>query len=571
MRAKGPPFATAIASIRRQAPTVLLFSLLANLLLLASSLYMMQVYDRVLASGSRDTLLWLTVLAFAAIATYSLIEQSRRRLLSAIATWLDGQLSAPVLRRVLDARLDGRESEASTADVAELRSFIAGDALQAFLDAPWMPVFLAVIWVLHPALGAVATAGAVVLFVLALANDRLTRAATKTARTAQRSVQLQAQQILEQGETARALGMAELLVERWRRRQAECHDQARDGEAVTVLLANLSRFLRLALQTGILGLAAYLVLEGAATSGAMIGASIILGRALTPVERALGAWRAFISARTAFRNLDELFATGRGEVDSLCLPPPRGHLAVEQLAYAPRQRPVLRRVDFTIRAGEACGIIGPSGAGKSSLCRAIVGACRPSAGTIRLDGADVTTWDKDRLGRHLGYLPQQVDMFAGTVAENIARLGPVDHDAVIAAAKLADVHEMVLRLPDGYDTEIGTRGERLSGGQRQRLGLARALYGDPALLVLDEPTANLDAEGDEALYRALAQVKERGATILIVAHQPAALGLVDKVLVLKDGAVLAFGERDTVMRSLTARRPATPIAAPPPPPAQAAE
>jgi PrtD family type I secretion system ABC transporter len=544
--------------LRRQGFTLAVFSLAANLLLLVSSIYMLQVFDRVLSSGSLDTLLWLTVAAVSATVTYGIVEFSRRRLLALAGEWLENRLSAPVIRAGVGARLTGSRSEAGLSDVRDLRAFLGGDAILAFLDAPWMLIFIAVIWMMHPVLGWLALVGAVVLFALALVNDLLTRRRQQTAGAAQRRNQQAAQQYLEQAETVQALGMLGPLLRRWQSEQQRSGAMAQRAGAVTDGLLNVTRVLRLALQILILGIGASLVLRGELTGGGMIAASIILSRALSPVERALGAWRSFVSARAARANLEALFAGRSEDHAGLQLPAPQGHLVLEDVTYLPSaaKEPTLARVAFELAAGEACGIIGPSGSGKSTLCRLIVGAWKPSRGHVRLDGADVASWDVDELGRHVGYLPQEVVLFPGTIAENIARMGEIDDAKVIAAARLADVHEMILHLPKGYDTLVGPLGHRLAGGQKQRIGLARALFGDPSLVVLDEPNASLDSAGEAALQAALLGLRERRRTVLVVAHQANVLRNMDKVLLLKEGQVTMFGERDKVLQSLMRRPPA---------------
>jgi PrtD family type I secretion system ABC transporter len=546
-------FDDCMAQIRGQLLPLGVFSFAANLLLLVSSIYTLQVFNRVLSSGSLDTLLWLTVAVVAATVVYGILELARRGLLSRTGAWLDTELAGPVIRRCVEARLAGVRSEGGLADVQELQSFLSGDAILAFLDAPWMPVFIAVIWLMHPALGGMALAGAIILFVVAVANDLLTRSLLQRSRAALRHSQNGAQQYLDHAETVRALGMLGPLVDRWQQARRSIRNDTGRAAAVTNGLTYLTRSTRLSLQILIIGAGAWLVLKGELTPGGMIAGSIILSRALSPVERAIGAWRSYVSARTAHANLARLFAAVGNGGGALTLPKPVGQLIIESLHFQPSQasEPILKRIDLFLEAGQTCGIIGPSGAGKSTLCRLLVGAWRPSAGHVRLDGADVTSWDSDQLGLHVGYLPQSVELFPGTIGQNIARMRELDDAAVIEAARLADVHEMILRLPAGYDTDVGAHGHRLSGGQKQRIGLARALFGAPALIVLDEPNANLDPAGEHALHKSLVKLKERGCTILIVAHRPSALRTADKVLVLKEGSVAAFGERDKVLRALT--------------------
>jgi PrtD family type I secretion system ABC transporter len=358
--------------------------------------------------------------------------------------------------------------------------------------------------------------------------------------------------------------MARPVLDRWNHAHQQAQGQGVAVAHITAGLFTVSRAVRLALQIGILGAGAFLVLQGAITPGAMIAASIILSRALSPVERSISAWRSFVSFRAARRTLRALFErTERDSAAGVTLPRPRGALTVEALRCIPPggAAPVLQRIDFALMPGQTCGVVGPSGSGKSTLCRLIVGAWRPSHGCVRLDGADVSRWDPEDLGRHIGYLPQQVELFPGSVADNIARMRTVDDAEVIAAARLADVHDMILRLPDGYATDVGAHGARLSGGQRQRIGLARALFGDPALIVLDEPNSNLDTDGDRALADTLERLKALGRTIVLVAHHPAMLRAADVVLVVREGTVAAFGPRDEVLRAAV-ERSAAPSARP---------
>jgi ATP-binding cassette subfamily C exporter for protease/lipase len=545
-------FDDCMAQVRGQALPLVLFSFAVNLLLLVSSVYMLQVIDRVLSSGSLDTLLWLTAAAVVATAVYGVLELVRRRLLSRTAAWLDAELAAPVIRRGVEARLAGSPSEAGLTDLQELRSFLSGDAILAFLDAFWMPIFIAVIWLMHPVLGWLALTGAVILFVIAVANDLRTRSLLQRSRAALRRNQEFAQHYLDHAETVRALGMLGPLLERWQGARGAIRDDTERAVAVTNRLTYLTKSTRLALQILILGAGAWLVLQGELTGGGMIATSVILSRALSPVERALGAWRSYVSARTAYGNLAALFRAMPSREASLTLPKPSGQLTVRNLSFHPRaaREPIIKKVDLLLEPGETFGILGPSGSGKSTLCRLIVGASQPTSGQVRLDGADVTTWNPDRLGQHIGYLSQTVDLFPGTIAQNIARMQQADDSAVIEAAMLAGAHEMILQLPDGYDTELGAHGHRLSGGQKQRIGLARALFGDPVLIVLDEPNANLDSAGEQAVHNSMIELKRRSRTVLIVTHKPSVLRTADRLLVLNEGRIAALGARDQVLRAL---------------------
>ncbi|TGU89980.1 type I secretion system permease/ATPase [Mesorhizobium sp. M00.F.Ca.ET.151.01.1.1] len=538
---------------RHQAPSLLLFSLLANVLLLASTVYMLQIYDRVLSSGSIDTLFWLTLAVVGAIVVYGMLEHARRMMLGHISQWLDDQLSVPVIERAMDARLAGSNLEAGLKDVGDLRSFIAGDGILTFLDAPWTPVFLAFMWLLHPALGVVGLAGAVLLFCAAVANDFLTRRKSQEAAAGLRRSQTAVGQFIDGAETLRSLGMSEPALRRWEDNQQSLMDIQTRLLRRTTVIGSLSRSLRLALQVAVLGLGAYLVLRRELTPGSMIAASILLSRALAPIERSIGAWRSLVSARTARRNLMKLFADTRSmQTVGVTLPRPQGRLKLENLHYcAPgMSQALVNAIGFGVEPGQTCGVIGQSGSGKTTLCRLIVGALRPSLGHVRLDGAEVCNWPSDELGMHVGYLPQQVELFPGTIGENIARLRDVDSDAVIAAAQLAGIHEMILRLPNGYRTEVGPHGARISRGQRQRIALARALFGDPQLIVLDEPNTGLDGEGEVALFNVLQQLKERGRTVILVSHQTNLLRTADHVVFLHDGSVSMFGTRDEVLGAL---------------------
>ena len=546
--------ATVLSQVWRQAPALLVFSFLVNLLLLVSAIYMLQVYDRVLSSSSLNTLIWLTVAALAAMAVYGLLEQARRLMLGRIGSWLESELSVPVIRRTMEARLAGTWTDASLRDVGDLRAFIGGEAILAFLDAPWSPIFLALLWFLHPALGALATTGAVALFLAALVNDLLTRTRQQRSGALLRAGQASVAHYVENAEMISALGMTQAVLDRWQERQREAGAEQQGSSETTAGIGNCSRALRLALQIMVLGLGAYYVLQGQLTAGGMIAGSIILGRALAPVERSIAAWRGLVAAIAARRNLDRLFGPAAIASEPFPLPRPEGHLEVQGLHYlAPQsQHPILRNITFALAPGQVCAVVGASGAGKSTLCRLIVGAWKASHGHVRLDGAEVSAWNSEDLGQYVGYLPQQVALLPGSVAENIGRMRKVDSAEVIAAARLAGVHDMILRLPDGYETDVGVHGDRISTGQRQRLGLARALLGNPSLIVLDEPNANLDSAGDQALLRVLLTLKEQRRTIVLVTHQQRMLQVCDMVLVLADGGAASFGAREDALNAVAA-------------------
>jgi ATP-binding cassette subfamily C protein EexD len=535
--------------------SLFVFSLAINVLLLASPIYMMQVYDRVLSSRSVETLVMLTAMAILAFIIMGALELVRGRVMTGMGRWLDERLGPEVLTGDIIAALrrSGWRSSQGLRDLAIYRAFLTGPGVFPIMDAPWAPLFLAILFVLHPLLGFIGTAGAIVLFSLALANEYVTRSVLRDAGAAARQSQLQADMAVRNADVVEAMGMLPALVQRW----DSLNDdglilQARAAHR-SLWISTISKIVRIALQSIILGAGAYLTIEHEASGGVMIAASIILGRALSPVEQAIGAWKGLVAARGAYSRLKaQLVATpARGLRTSL--PDPDGHLRLEGVMFAPPgvKEAMIKNVSFELAAGETVAMIGPSAAGKTTLARLIVGNWQPQRGNVRLDGADISTWEPDELGPHVGYLPQDIELFAGTVRDNIARMGKGDDAAVIEAAKNADVHAMVLDLPNGYDTEIGDGGAWLSGGQRQRIGLARALYGNPKLLVLDEPSSSLDAAAELRMIQTLAALKGK-ATVVLVTHRLNFLALADKVMILRGGAIEAFGPRDEVM----ARRPA---------------
>ncbi len=536
---------------------VFAFSFVFNLLMLVSPIYMMQVFDRVLTSGRTETLLVLTVIAVFALLILGQMDTYRQRILTRIGIWLDQALSLRVLTASLKLSL-GRANVGAQPlrDLAQLRSFIASPAVFPIIDAIWVPVFLAAIFMLHAWLGWLAVAGAVTLFGIALANEYVTRQPLKQANEAQVAAFSHADKVVRNAEIVEAMGLLPNLLMRWaHHNNAVLQHQSQAGDRAAEL-GGATKFIRMALQTAILGLGAYLVLEGRMSSGGMIAASILLGRGLAPIEQSIGAWKGFVAARAAYARLDKVLEAVPAQPDRMALSEPRGHLMVEGLGYVPHgsSKPILRNVSFEIEPGEAVAIIGPSAAGKSTLCRMLVGVFAPSAGSVRLDGAEVSMWDRTEFGAHIGYLPQTVDLFDGTVAQNIARMGEADSISIIEAAKLAGVHDMILRLPNGYDTELTDGGSILSGGQRQRIGLARALFGSPCLLVLDEPNSNLDQDGEAALMQTIDYLRANGTAIVMVAHRSSVISHVDKIVVLANGTVQMAGPCDEIVQQLSAKR-----------------
>ncbi|MCK1456030.1 type I secretion system permease/ATPase [Bradyrhizobium sp. 35] len=543
-----------LQSCRGYFVTAAIFSLVINLLYLAGPLYMLQVYDRVIASASEITLLMLTIALLMALLALAGLDAVRARVLTRASIRLDQTIAARVMTAIIhrSAGAGGARSQLLR-DFDTFRQFVTGMGIHAIFDLPWAPIYIAVIFVLHPFLGAFALGCSILLILMALFNEwRVKLPLTEAGEAASRSYSF-TEMSLRNTEVVRAMGMTEGLLRRWARDRTRMLERQVSASDRAATMQSIIRFLRLAMQSMILGLGAYLVIERLATVGAMFAASILLGRALQPVEQIVGSWRNLVSARGAFLRIRELLKADPQREVGLTLPRPQGRLSVEGLSYVPPfgSKPILRGVSFAIEPGEVLGIIGPSGAGKSTLSRHLVGVLAPSAGAVRLDGADVSSWIKTSLGQHIGYLPQDIELFADTVAVNISRFQEGEDREVILAARMADVHEMILRLPDGYDTQVGEGGAILSGGYRQRIGLARAIFANPSLLVLDEPSSNLDAEGDAALADCILQLKKRGTTVVIISHRPATIGVADKILVLREGVVEMFGPRAEILARLT--------------------
>ena len=537
-----------------------LFSLAINLLMLAAPLYMLQVFDRVISSRSQETLLALTAAALAALGAMALLDVVRSRLLAYAGMALDRSLGPRVLEGVL-GRVSAVNFAPGLRDVNTLRGFLGGSGVLALFDAPWLPVFLLIIFLFHPLLGAIALAGSLLMCLLAYLNERLARPPLERAQAEGRRASRYIDAAVRNAEVIGALGMLPALTRRWERLNDAVLTEQKHAAEVGGRFAGWTKFTRQALQTAMLAAGAWLVVGQHVSAGVMIAATILLGRALAPVEMLVAGWRSLVEARGAWRRLAALLEQAPPALATE-LPAPRGRLAIESVAFAypGTERVFLRGVSFTLAAGESLGIVGPSASGKSTLSRLLVGVWKPASGAVRLDGADVAAWPRHTLGPHIGYLPQDVELFSGTVAENIARLAEPDPAEVVRAAQRAGVHDLILRLPKGYDSEVGEGGQILSAGQRQRIALARALYGRPCLVVLDEPNSNLDHEGEQALSRALATLKEEGVTVAIVAHRPSLLAGVDRMLVLRDGMIDAFGARGEVMARVARVAPALEVA-----------
>lgn len=543
----------ALRACRSSFAIVGLFSLVMNALMLAYPLYMLNVYDRVLGTGRVETLVMLTGMAVAALLILGVLDALRSAIMVRLGRWLNARLAPIFLASSVRARLQGDEAGAQPLrDLAVVQSFVGGSGMTFLFDLPLVPVFVALVWLLHPDLGMLAIGAAVLLFSLSFLNDLLTRKALLEANVAQIRANLQAETAIRNAEVVQAMGMLPAMVERWRSVNERTLDATQTASGRSGAIVGLTKALRFIVQVAVLGSGALLVIQGELTPGSMIACSILIGRALAPVEQAMGAWKVFTAARIAYARLKSRLLMLPPEAERTRLPAPQGQLAVEGVSYVPpgRNRPVLRQVSLTVDPGEVLAVVGPSAAGKSTLARLLVGLLQPTAGQIRLDGADLAHWDPDQLGCFVGYLPQDVELFAGTVGDNIARMGKRDDQAVVDAAQLAHAHDMILRLAEGYDTQIGDAGTKLSGGQRQRIGLARAVYGNPRLIILDEPNANLDQAGEGALAGAVNELKRRGAAMVIIGHRPSTLAHADKILVLKDGKAEICGPRDAVLQRL---------------------
>ncbi len=535
--------------------TVAVFSAVVNILMLTGSLYMLQVYDRVLSSGSEETLLALTLLVTGLFAVMGVLDYIRTRVAARIGAVaqarLDGRVFNAVMRRSV---LPSERSRPSTGlrDLEAVQKFMGSPVLFAIFDMPWAPIFVALIYVFHPWLGHLAVVGMVILIAVTVLNQILTRKPEAEAMNATLQGDNFAEIVRQQGEMVQALGMRGSVQARWqglrdRAVSAQLSSSDRVGQ-----FSIFSKTFRFFLQSAMLGLGAYVVLRGEMTAGAMIAGSILLGRALAPVEQAIGGWPLLQRARLGWTQLKGLLGSTPELAETTALPRPKPYLDVEQLTVFPpdQDKASLRMLDFRVEPGQALGVIGASASGKSTLARVLTGIWQPRAGSVRLEGAALHQYDPDVLGRYIGYLPQDVVLFDGTVAENIARLDSnPDANAVVVAAKKAGAHDMILQLPYGYDTPVSAGGARLSGGQKQRIGLARAFYGDPVLMVLDEPNSNLDAAGQDALNLAIREAKSEGKTVIIMAHRPAGIAECDLILIIDQGSARAFGPRDEVLKA----------------------
>lgn len=532
-----------------------LFSMFINLLMLTPAIYMLQVYDRVVTSGSESTLLMLTLVMLLMMGTMGSLEWVRSRIMVRVSTKLDSLLGGRFYDASFKQALYSGGMQASAqplSDLTGLRQFMTGNGLFAFFDAPWVPIYIGIMFIFHPWFGWVAIASVIVLATIAVINEKTTSKMIKEANQEHMSATQFTTKNLRNAEVVESMGMLGRIRDRWQEKNRKVLALQGIASDRAGILTSLSKTIRMIVQSLVLGLGAYLAINQQITPGLMIAGSILLGRALAPIDQMIGVWKQFVGARSQYQRLNEMLKKIGEDPERMSLPAPEGRIQADNVVIAPpgSRTPVVKGVSFEVTPGEMVGVIGPSAAGKSTLARAILGIWPTMGGKMRLDGADVFQWDREELGNHIGYLPQDIELFDGTISDNIARFGDVNPDEVVRAAKQAGVHEMVLQLPEGYDTVIGASGGVLSGGQRQRIGLARALYGNPRLIVLDEPNSNLDDQGEAALSLALQSIREAGATTFIITHRASVLSQVQKLMVLKEGALVNFGDRDKVLAEL---------------------
>ncbi|BDR20317.1 MULTISPECIES: type I secretion system permease/ATPase [Vibrio] len=530
------------------------FSLFINLLVLSIPLYMLQVYNRVISSYSTDTLLLLTIIVIVALLTMSIIDIARAQMSKSFGYWMDTKLSTFMLKRSIQYQSHTGKSYTSQTlrDIQNIKSFLSSQAPYPLLDAPWTPLFILFVYLLHPVLGHIALLGSIVLFSLGLLNELMTRKTMQESEVRAISHINNAELATQNANSILAMGMMNAFLEKWQSRVNEVNMLEERVASKSIYMANFSKFVRASLQIFLLGGGAWLVIQHEITAGAMIASSILMSRALSPMEQAIGTWRSAMSAKGAYKRLKEIDAIVRQDESNMPLPKPKGHYELTGLAYRHpgTTEPVLSSINLSIPPGVAVGVIGPSGTGKSTFARLLLGTIKPLAGKVTLDGMEVSTWASEDRGAHFGYLAQEVELFPGTIRENIARFKEEDPAKVIKAAQLAGCHELILKKNKGYDFVIGENGRGLSGGERQRIALARAVYGDPSIVIFDEANANLDGEGEAAYQRLIAHLKAQGSTIIVIAHNPSTLRQMDRLLYLAEGRVKLYGAKDEVLKRL---------------------
>lgn len=531
------------------------FSLLINFLMITPSIYMLQVYDRVVSTGNLSTLLMLTLIVILLFITLAALEWVRSQILVRVSTRLETLLNQRLFKVAFKQSLLSGGQKATTQpldDLTGLRQFLTGNGLFAFFDFPWMPIYLGLLFLFHPWYGWFSVFTAILLCMVAYATEKTTTKTLSEANNVSMSTRGMLAKNFRNAEVIESMGMLASIRERWMVGAVKVLNLQTLASSRAGLLTALSKIIRMSSQSLILGLGAYLVIEREISPGLMIGGSILMGRALAPIDLMISTWKGFISARDQYKRLTEILQKMPADSERMQLPDPLGNMQLENAVVVPpgSRTPVIKGISLAIEKGDIVGVIGPSGAGKSTLARALLGVWPTANGAIRLDGAEIFHWDREHLGRFIGYLPQDIELFEGTISENIARFGQVDANKVVEAAKMADVHELILRFPEGYDTVIGAGGGNLSGGQRQRIGLARALYDSPVLVVLDEPNSNLDEQGDSALEKALLLLKQKQTTVIVITHRNNVLSKVDKLMILNDGNLVVYGPKEQVVNYL---------------------
>ena len=559
------PLAHTVSACKGAAFWLVVFSASINILMLTAPLYMLQVFDRVLASRSSETLLVLTLIAGLALLTLAALDAVRGFVLIHVSQWIDRALGGAVLDVSLKDALGNRGDRTAQGlrDLSTFRTYVTGGSVFALMDTPFSPLFVAAVFLLSPVLGWLAVIGALTLVALAFVNELATRVLLARASDAHVAAMATAEASVRNADAVEAMGMRAAIGQRWRAHQDDAVSLQARASARSAVISAITKFVRLALQVGMLGIGAWLVIDGELTPGGMVASTILLGRALAPIDQMINAWRGFVGARGAYGRLETALATAEPTVTAPRMPRPTGQLKLEGVtfAHAGATAPAVRQLSFELAAGKSLGIVGPTAAGKSTLARLLVGIYAPQAGHVRLDGVDMAAWSAPDRGQYVGYVPQDVELFAGTVSENIARMGESRVDAVVEAAQMAGAHDIIMTLPSGYETTMGDDGLRLSGGQRQRVALARALFANPSLVVLDEPNAHLDQPGLAALLKALEALRSRGTTVVVVAHQPSVVRALDYLMVLSDGAIQMAGPTREVLDKLATTPGATDLKA----------
>lgn len=554
LKAPQNEIAQVLASFKKAFRNIGVFSAVINMLMLMPAIYMLQLYDSVLTSRNEMTLLMLTLIMLGAYIFLGALEYVRSFVLIRVGAQLDTKLNRRIYTAAFEECLKKGDSNAGQAlkDLTNLRQFLTGNALFAFFDAPWFPIYIIVIFLFHPALGTFALFGTAILITLAYINEKISHQPLSEANSMAVASTNVATNNLRNAEVIEAMGMLPNIQSRWYKLHSRFLNLQAEASEKAGIVTALSKAFNVALQSMMLGVGALLVLENSITPGMMIAGSILLGRAIAPVQLLISVWKQIGGTRSAYERLVKLLEQNPAREAGMALPKPQGAIAIEAVTAIPpgAKIPAIKGLNFSLAAGEVLGIIGPSGSGKSTLARLLVGVWPAAAGKVRLDGADVYLWNKDELGPYIGYLPQDIELFAGTVSENIARFGEIDADKVILAARRAGVHDMILKMPEGYDTPLGDGGAGLSGGQKQRIGLARAMYDDPSLIVLDEPNSNLDDVGEQALLAAIVDLRKRGKTIILITHRTSILGVTTKLLLLQDGTAKLFGPTNQVVEAL---------------------